>query len=87
MPKEAYKHDFSGSCSPHKNGGSMYGTFSVGCFQWLPKSSRKGLKKSAVIFRVKGNSSNPDKVYAKAREICEKLDSGWIPETKSCFVW
>ena len=84
--KEAYKHDYSGSCAPECNDANRWDTFSVGCFQWIPKTSGQGLKKSAVKFRVKGYVSNPEKVYQKAAEICEKLDNGWIPNTKSITV-
>ena len=82
--KEAYKHDFSGSCTPKS--GYTSGTFSVGCFQWLPKNSRKGLKKSAVIVRVKGRSSDEKLVYAEAKRICQGLDNGIIPTKKTITV-
>lgn len=77
--KQPFKHDYSGSCGP----GSSFNmsaytqeTFSVGIFQWLPKSSKNGLKKSSVKVRVSGKVSDPDKVYAKAEEICKQLDAG-----------
>jgi hypothetical protein len=46
-------------------------TFSVGVFQWLPGNA--GLKKSKSI-RVKGYVAEPKKVYAKAAELCRKLN-------------
>ena len=86
MKKEAFKHDFSGSYSPNDNGCFNSSTFSVGCFQWLPKSSGTGLKKSAIKFRVKGNSATPEKVYTHARKICGMLDVGERLQGKSCTV-
>ena len=82
--KEVGKHDFSGSCTPDKT--FYWNTFSVGIFEWVQKAGGKGLKKSAVKYRVKGYSSNPEAVYARAKEICEKLDNGEILPAKSCFV-
>lgn len=83
----ANKHGFDGSCAP----GSMAGWsgqvgFSVGVFQWLPKSGGKGLKKGSVKVRIKGYMHDADKVYEKAREVCAKLDAGWVPERKSISV-
>ena len=85
--KEAYSHDYAGSCAPGKNTISAWNTtFSVGIFQWLPKSSRKGLKKSAVKFRVKGNTNEAEKVYSQAKIICDKMNNGFIPEKKSMVI-
>jgi hypothetical protein len=73
----AYQYDFDGNCRP--GGSQMFGnsTFSVGIFQWVPKANGKGLKKSAVVKRVRGYVSSPDKVYNKAREICSILQKEW----------
>jgi hypothetical protein len=87
--KEVLKHDYSGSCSPQYAGQqvlSSQNTFSVGIFQWLPKSSGKGLKKSAVIVRVKGYISEPEKVYQKAKDICTQLDEGTYKGKKTVSV-
>ncbi len=85
---EAYKHGYNGSyCPPEKCEYLHNKTFSVGCFQWLPKAGGKGLKKSAVIVRVKGRVSCPESVYAKAAEICTKLNGGWRSHTKTITVW
>jgi len=81
LNKEIYKHGFSGACSPGR-GGSFNSTFSVGCFQWLPKS-RSGLKKSKVKYRIIGSTNDGNLVYERAREICRMLDDGWIPVKKS----
>jgi hypothetical protein len=62
----AYDLDFSGSCSPAENHGIIGETFSVGIFQWVPKSSGRGIKRSAVIKRIRGFSSEPKKVYDAA---------------------
>lgn len=83
--KKAYKHDFDGAWSP----GEMTPhceTFSVGIFQWIPKVNGKGLKKSAVKFRVRGKTSEPEKVYKHARRICDMLDNGEELYAKSCTV-
>ena len=84
--KQEYRHDFSGSCAPNFKGSSMHNTFSVGIFQWLPKASGKGLKKSAVKFRVKGNVSDAKKVYVIAKMHCLLMNDGKIPTTKSMTV-
>src|ERR1700761_1235331 len=44
-------------------------TISVGVFQFLPKASGKGFKRSKSI-RVKGYGSAPQRVYQKAAELC-----------------
>ena len=85
--KEAYRHDYDGNCAPGMVEYFNGATFSVGCFQWIPKENGKGLKKSAVIFRVKGYSSNPNLVYDTAKNICKKLDEGWVPDKKSIMVY
>ena len=75
---EAGKHDFDGSCDPTKRGVGWAGqeTFSVGVFEWQQKSSRKGLKRGKVKVRVVGLVSEPGRVYAKAREVADRLDAG-----------
>jgi hypothetical protein len=81
---EAGKHEFDGSCAPlGREAFSEQKTFSVGIFQWLPKSGGKGLKRSAVKVRVKGSVSDPDKVYAMARAIAYELDRGEYRGTKN----
>ncbi len=52
---------------------SRYTTFSVGVFQWLPKASGNGCKKSRTI-RVIGYVSAPFDVYQKATELCGRLN-------------
>ena len=74
--KQLNRHDFFGSCSPGRDIYPGQTTFSVGIFKWIAKASGVGLKKSAVIHRVKGSVSYPEKVYGKADEICDMLDKG-----------
>lgn len=81
---EAGKHDFEGSCAPL--GKEIFGnqfTFSVGIFQWIPKSGGRGLKRSAVKVRVSGLCRYPEKVYALARRIANELDMGAYTGTKN----
>lgn len=73
MP-EAFKHDFDGACIPKKGVISTYKTFSVGVFQWLPKSRGKGLKRGPVKVRVSGLCRASTVVFATARGIVEALD-------------
>jgi hypothetical protein len=86
--KEAFRHSFGGLYTPDKAELIQYRpeTFSVGIFQWIPKANGKGLKKSAVKFRVKGSSKHPERVYEKAYEMCEFLDNGGKLTAKSCTV-
>ncbi len=69
--KRPYQWDYDGSCKP--GGRSAYSgcsTFSVGIFQWVPRGNGKGIKRGKVVQRVKGSTSAPDEVYAKAQMIC-----------------
>lgn len=86
IPKEGV-HDYSGEYIPGNS--RPYGncnTFSVGIFQWLKKSSGKGLKKSAVKFRVKGYSHKPDQVFRVAVRYCMMFDQGIPVSGKSYTV-
>jgi len=85
--KEVFKYDYEGSCAPGQQHMSMSQTvFSVGIFQWVPTTNGKGLKKSAVVFRVKGYVNKPETVYAAAEDICDKLDNKWVPDVRSITV-
>jgi len=86
MRKEAYKHDYTGRCAPENYGNPRFGTFSVGIFQWIPKASGKGLKKSAVKFRVKGSVTEATMVYWTAKNMCARMDNGFKPTNKSATV-
>ena len=71
-----YQWDFSGQCAPSESwsGGSIYRTFSLGIFQWVPKASGEGLKRGKVVRRVSGKRSDPKPVYDAARAICDELN-------------
>ena len=81
------KYDWSGSCAPSGNSSSA-GTFSVGIFTWEPNASASGLKKSAVVYRVRGYVQDADKVFERAEYLCDQFDSGrlWPANRKSEFV-
>jgi len=51
-----------------------YLTISVAVFQWQPKASGKGLKKVNAT-RICGYMADIASVYAKAQEICDKLNA------------
>jgi len=68
----AYLWDYDGEYDPAKKPPYYSTTFSVGVFQWLPKASKKGLKKSAVVKRIRGLVSNPQDVYDRAQAECDK---------------
>jgi hypothetical protein len=84
--KREGKYDYDGACKP--GGTQTLGsqeTFSVGVFKWLPKAGGKGLKRSPVIYRVKGRMSQPEKVYDRAEELCDWLDGQvWRPTKRRC---
>lgn len=48
--------------------------FSIAIFQWQPKASGKGLKKVNAS-RVCGFGMDPQRMYAKAQEICDRLNA------------
>lgn len=63
-----YRWDFDGACAPgvaHTHGMM---TFSVGIFQWLPKTSGQGLKRGKVVKRVSGSVFDAQRIYAEARQ-------------------
>lgn len=62
-----------------------YYTFSVSCFEYLPKSSG-GLKRGPAKVRVSGRRDKPEKVYEKATEICRLLDAGTYDGPKNIVV-
>lgn len=63
-----------------------YQTFSVGIFEWLPKSSGKGGKKGVAKVRVSGDVSNSVNVFAMADKIKRELDSGTYQGNKNVTV-
>ena len=80
---ELGKHGYSGLCAPGGYGTCPYHTFSVGIFEWIPKTNGKGLKKSAAKVRVKGPASRELEVYIKAKQICSELDAGTYSGAKN----
>lgn len=71
--RRPYEWDWAGACDPSKNGYQPFATFSVGCFQWLPKTGvRKGLKRGKVVKRFRGPVSDPESVYQQAAAWCAK---------------
>lgn len=82
-------HGFDGAFRPGGPGEltcASQNTFSVGVFQILPKANGNGTKRGPVMVRVKGYMSNPDAVYAKAREIVDLLDAGEYSGPKTVKV-
>lgn len=87
MGNEVGRHDFAGACVPGGiSGWSGQRTFSVGIFRWIPTANGKSRKKSAVGVRVSGSCSDPELVYAKAREIVAALDAGTYHGPKSVVL-
>lgn len=83
-PKEAGKHGWSASCAP--GGGSYsYNTFSIGVFQWIPRS-RDGVKRGPVLVRVRGSSASAQKMFDRANEIAEQLNAGTYNGKKTVVV-
>lgn len=65
-------HDYSGKIDPLDLDYLRY--FSVGVFAYERKAKGTELKHGTVKVRVRGLARNPEKVYAKAREIVKLLD-------------
>lgn len=71
------KHGYDGQCSPRNTQYQWrHDTFSLGIFPLIPRKTKVGYKRGAVIVRVKGWTSDPDAVYEKAQKIVELLDAG-----------
>jgi hypothetical protein len=74
--------DFDGGCKPKiadSEPSSMYKSFSVAVFQWIPKSSGKGLKRSKSIKRISGSVNDYEMVYAQAELFCVEKETGQAP--------
>ena len=69
----AFQFDFDGACIPPAYGNSVFRTFSVGIFQWVPKSSGKGLKRGKAIKRIRGSTANSREVLDRAEKMCSDL--------------
>jgi len=77
---QAYDWDFDGACSPTGccglTGYPGQETFSVGIFQWIPRTGvRKGLKKGKVTERIRGRVQEAERVYARAQARVAELDN------------
>lgn len=75
-----YEWDFDGACAPDPDGKPNRpwhsATFSLGIFQWVPKASGKGLKRSRVVKRMKA-STDPQHarlLYDAAKAMVAKLN-------------
>lgn len=88
MDKKAFQYDYYGEFDPNHNlhPYARHETFSVGIFQWLPKSNGKGLKKSAVIKRIRGLCSNPQDVYDKAKNLCQDMQKSWDHRAQTVYA-
>lgn len=84
--KTAGTHDFEGFCAPWNATDATWDTFSVGVFEWVPRSGGGGTKRGKVKVRVKGSTSNSDMVVARAREIVTALDAGAYTGPKTVSV-
>ena len=71
-----YEWDWYGDCDPAVRPGVRVETFSVGCFQWIPRTGvRPGLKKGKVMKRFSGSTDNPKAVYRRAQAWCDMKNS------------
>ncbi len=66
--------DYDGAYDPNKPHAFHSETFSVGVFQWVKRASGKGLKRTAVVKRIRGSVSNPEEVYSEAQKCCDQLN-------------
>ena len=83
---EAGKHSFSGSCANTSRTFNHNETFSYGIFEWVPRDSGIGVKKSAVKVRVSGPVDMADAVKAMAEEVVALLDAGEYKGAKNVKV-
>ena len=82
--KKEMGYDWSGSCAPARLGAyTNWVTFSVGIFKWVAKSSGKGLKRSAVVYRIKVCTKDEERIYSRAEYVCDEMDMGIFPTKKS----
>lgn len=74
--QNAGKHDYDKAAATDW-ASSTAETFSIGIFKWVPKSNPKnGVKRSAVVLRVTGPTSESDEVLKAAEWAVGKLDEG-----------
>ena len=67
-----YEWDFHGNCDPIEGlyASARFATFSVGCFQWLPRKAG-GLKRGKVEKRFSGPTADAASVRAAAQAWCD----------------
>ena len=70
----AWQWAWDGACRPGRTVFPNH-TFSVGIFQWLPKSGGKGVKRGKVVQRIRGPGSRAEEIYAKAQARCDVLNA------------
>jgi len=76
---QMWEWDYSGECDPLKRGGGRHTasirTFSLGIFQWVPKSGGRGLrgelKRGKVVKRIRGYVVCPEEAHAEAQMIVD----------------
>lgn len=78
-------HGFAGALDPGE-ASSRWETFSLGVFEWVPRSSGNGAKRGPAKVRVVGPTAHPDIVRARAQEIAEQLDAGTYNGPKNVLV-
>ena len=47
-------------------------TVSLGIFQWIYRADGHGLKKSKIVYRIKGPAYEWQKINARAKYLCEQ---------------
>lgn len=78
--KKPYEWDFDGACAPSgRSAWNSQTTFSLGIFQWLPRSNGEGLKRGKVVQRVKGFMGKPDNAIQRARQIVAEKNAAKCP--------
>lgn len=83
---EAGKHGWRSACHPKHIQHDLFGTFSVGIFQWVPKASGFGVKPSKVLVRVSGPGTMPGAVDARVAQIIQELDAGTYTGSKKVVI-
>jgi len=84
--KKIGAYDWQAACRPDESTFSWGSTFSAGVFRWGVVNGK--LKRSPVLFRIKGFTSSPGMVYLAAEGYCDDLDAGLpLPNTKVVTVY
>jgi hypothetical protein len=85
---KAGRHYFDGACAPwpgHK-GWWEHKTISVGIFKAVLTAKGDKCKRGPVLYRVKGRLAQADQVFARATEICQRMNIEQWYETKKSEV-